>query len=188
MSLAMFIMIIGVVLAVLGFGAQTFGIKSPKWKYIILGFALLLVVLGYCAAIETENQAAETIERVDRAEVQITEIRMPRRMEPETERMLVTRLKPYAGQKYDLKVFRDQDSLELARAIQAILEEAGWVLTNVSPTHATRRYAETRDDGVFIISGKVEARRTSEARMALRDALIKAGLYDQYFGQFLTAR
>ena len=40
--------------------------------------------------------------------------------------MLVAKLKPYAGQKYDMKVFRDQDSLELAPAIQAILEEAGW--------------------------------------------------------------
>ena len=128
--------------------------------------------------IETEEQASETIERVDRAEAQITEIRTPRRMEPETKRMLAARLKPYAGQKYDMKVFRDQDSLELAPAIQAILEEAGWVYTNVYPKHATRRYADTRDDGVLIISGKVETRRTSEARIALHGALIEAGLYD----------
>jgi len=57
------------------------------------------------------------------------------------------------------------------------LEEAGWVYTNVYPRHATR-YAETRDEGVFIISGKVESRRTSEARMALHGALIEAGLYN----------
>lgn len=49
--------------------------------------------------------------------------------------------------------------------------------TNVYPRHATR-YAETRDEGVFIISGKVESRRTSEARMALHGALIEAGLYN----------
>ena len=123
--------------------------------------------LGYRASIETEDQASDTIERVDRAEVQITEIRTPRRMEPETKRMLAARLKPYSEQKYDMKVFRDQDSLELAAAIQTILEEAGWVYTNVYPKHATRHYAETRDDGVFIISGNVETRRTSEARIAL---------------------
>ena len=99
-------------------------------------------------------------------------------MEPETKRMLVARLKPYAGQKYDMQVFRDQDSLELAPAIQAILEEAGWVYTNVYPRHATR-YADTRNDGVWLKSGKVEARRTSEARVALDGALIEAGLYDE---------
>jgi len=99
-------------------------------------------------------------------------------MEPETKRMLVARLKPYAGQKYDMKVFRDQDSLELAPAMQSILEEAGWVYTNVYPKHATRRYAETRDHGVWLISGKVETTRTSKARMALRGALNEVGLYD----------
>ena len=40
------------------------------------------------------------------------------------------------------------------------------------------RYAETRDDGVWLISGKVETRRTSEAKMTLHGALIEAGLYD----------
>ena len=134
--------------------------------------------LGYRASIESEDQASETIERVNRAEAHITEIRTPRRMEPETKRMLAARLKPYAGQKYDMKVFRDQDSLEMATAIQTILEEAGWEYTNVYPKYATRRYAETRDDGVFTISGKVETRRASEARMALQGALNEAGLYD----------
>ena len=98
-------------------------------------------------------------------------------MEPETKHMLVARLKPYAGQKYDIKVFRDRDSLELATAIQATLEEARWVYTNVYPRYAMR-YAETRDDGVWLIAGGVETKRTSEARMALHGALIEGGLYD----------
>ena len=145
---------------------------------VILFFAAITSGwLGYQASIETEDQASETIERVNRAEAQITEIRTPRRMESETKLMLAARLKQYAGQKYDMKVFRDQDSLELATVIQTILEEAGWVYTNVYPKHATRRYADTRDDGVFIISGKVETRRASEARIAVHGALIEAGLY-----------
>ena len=49
--------------------------------------------------------------------------------------------------------------------------------TNVYPRHATR-YAETRDHGVWLISGKVETPRTSEARTALHGALNEAGLYD----------
>ena len=152
---------------------------------VILFFATItLGVLGHRASIETEDelqltrdQASEAIVQADRAQAQITEIRTPRSMEPETKRMLAATLKPYAGQKFDMKVFRDHDSLELARAIQAILEEAGWVHTNVYPRHAAR-YAETRDDGVWLISGEVETRRTSEARIALHGALNEAGLYD----------
>ena len=146
--------------------------------------AITLGVLGYWASVETEDQiqlahdqASDASVQAVRAQAQITEIRTPRRMEPETKRMLVARLKSYAGQKYDMQVFRDQDSLELATAIQAILEEAGWVYTNVYPRDATR-YAETRDDGVWLISGRVETRRTSEARTALHGALNEAGLYD----------
>ena len=183
MSLVLFI--IAVVLAILGFGSQRFHIKSPKWKYTILGFALLSAALALWANIETEeqlklvgDQAFEASVQADRAQAEITEIRTPRRMEPETTRMLFAKLKPYAGQKYDMKVFGDHDSLDLARALQTILEETGWVYTNVYPKHANRRYAETRDGGLFIISGKVETRRVSEAKMALHAALIEAGLYD----------
>ena len=182
--MSMVLFIISVALAIVGFGSQRFRIKSTKWKYAILGLALLLAVLGYWASIETEeqlklahDQASEASEQADRAQAQITEITTPRRMEPATKRMLVAKLKPYAGQKYDMKVFRDQDSLELAPAIQAILKEAGWVYTNVYPRHATG-YAETRNEGVFIISGMVETRSTTEARMALHGALIEADLYD----------
>ena len=145
---------------------------------------ITLATLTYWDSIQTEeqiqlahDQGSEAIARADKAQAQITEIRTPRRMEPETRRMLVARVQPYAGQKYDMQVFRDQDSLELATAIQAILEEAGWVYTNVYPRYATD-YAETRDDGVWLISGKAETRRTSEARMALHSALNEAGLYD----------
>ena len=175
------LLIISVALAILGFGSQRFRIKSTKWKYTILGLALALAlfsaVLNYWASNETEKQLHLAHTKADQAQAQITEIRTPRRMEPETKRMLIARLKPYAGQKYDMKVFRDQDSLELAPAIQTILEEADWVYTNVYPRDATR-YAETGGEGVFIISGKVETKRTTEARMALHGALIEAGLYN----------
>ena len=158
--------------------------KGHVFTVISIVAAIISGVLSYYAGVETEEQiqlahtqATEASEQADRAQVQITEIRTPRRMESETERMLATRLKPFAGQKYDMLVFRDQDSLELAPAIQAIMEEAGWVNTNVYPRNATR-YAETREDGVWLISGMVESRRTSAARMALHGALNEAGLYD----------
>ncbi|MYA29237.1 MAG: hypothetical protein F4090_03260 [Nitrospira sp. SB0672_bin_25] len=184
------ILIIGLVLVGLPFISFQFSRRKPtkmgqRITYVIqVTLGIILVVLSYWASIKTEDQiqlahdqGSEAIVRADKAQVQITEIRTPRRMEPETRRMLAARLKPFAGQKYDMKVFRDQDSLELATAIQAILEETGWVYTNVYPRYATV-YAETRDDGVWLISGKVKTRRTSEARVALHGALNEAGLYD----------
>lgn len=91
--------------------------------------------------------------------------------------MVAARVKPFAGQKYDMKVFRDEDSLELATALQGVLEDAGWVSTKVYPRHATR-YAETREHGVWVVSGYAETTRTAEARTALHEALEVAGLYD----------
>ncbi len=146
---------------------------------------ITLGVLGYWDSVENEDQiqlahdkASDASALAVRAQAQITEIRTPRRMERETKHMLVAKLKPYAWQKYDMKVFRDQDSLELATAIQAIMEEAGWVRTNVYPTRYAKRYAETPDPGVWLISGKGETTKTSEARTALHGALNEAGLYD----------
>ncbi len=161
---------------------------GQRISYVIAGILFLAAitsgVLSYWDSIENEDQlqltreqAFEASVQANRAQTQITEFRTPRRMEPEIERMLAARLKPYAGQKYDMKVFRDQDSLELATAIQAILEEAGWVYTNVYPRYKTA-YAETREEGVWLESGKMETIKTSEARTALRGALNEAGLYD----------
>ena len=140
--------------------------------------------LGYWASIETEERlqltdakVSEVGSQADRTQAQITEFITPRHMESETKRMLVASLQPHAGQKYDMKVFRDRDSYELATAIEAILKEAGWVHTNVYPTYATR-YAETRDDGLKLLSGMAETTRTSEAREALHGELNDAGLYD----------
>ncbi|MDD9989275.1 MAG: hypothetical protein OXQ31_23585 [Spirochaetaceae bacterium] len=184
---------ITVVLAALTLFSFIIGRLKPtkRWRRIldiIAGISFLLTitsgVLGCRANIKiedqlrlTRDQASEAIVQADRSQAQIADIRTPRRMEPEIKRMLAVRLKQYAGQKYDMKVFRDHDSIELARAIQSILEEAGWVYTNVYPRQAAR-YAETRDDGVWLMSGKVETRRTSEARIALHGALNEAGLYD----------
>ena len=170
--MAMAMLILGLVSGGSAFLSFLFNRHTPTKMGQRITYVLALIsffsttasgVLSYRASVETEDQ--------------LTEIRTPRRMEPETKRMLVARLKPYAGQKYDMQVFRDQDSRELATAIQAIMEEAGWVYTNVYPRYATR-YAETRDHGVWLISGKVETRRTSEARTALHGALNEAGLYD----------
>ena len=110
--MSMAILIIGLVVCGLSFLSFLFNNNKPI-ACISLFLGIVLVALSHLASVGTQDQ--------------LTEIRTPRRMEPETKRMLVARLKPYAGQKYDMQVFRDQDSLELATAIQAIMEEAGWV-------------------------------------------------------------
>ena len=165
MALVMYI--ISVVLVTLSF----FHNPTKRGQRVIL-FLLTIasVTLGYRASIETEGKIQLAHDQVDRAQAEITEIRTPRRMEPETRRMLDESVKPYAGQKFDMKVFRDQDSLELATAIKAILEEAGWVPTNVYPRNGAD-YAETRYHGVWLISGKEETKRTTDARTALHGAL-----------------
>ena len=196
--MSMVMLIICLVSGGLSFISFLFNRRKPTKKrrrityvlsVILLFAAITSGALSYWASLETEEQlqlahtqASEASEQADRAQAQITKIRTPRRMEPETKRMLVAKLKPYAGQKYDMKVFRDQDSLELAPAIQAILEEAGWVYTNVYPKRHAARYAETSGYGVWLLTGKVETRRTSETRMALHDALNEAGLYDDQEG------
>ena len=171
--MSMAILIIGLISAGLALAIFLLDCRKPnkaeiRIKRLVVAFlffaGIALAVLGYLSSEETESQ--------------ITEIRTPRRMEPETKRMLAARVKPHAGQKYDMMVFRDDDSLELATAIQTILEEEGWVHTKVYPKNATRRYAETSDHGLWLMSGKEETTRTSEARMALHGALNEAGLYD----------
>ena len=128
--MSMVMLIICLVSGGLSFISFLFNRRKPTKKrrrityvlsVILLFAAITSGALSYWASLETEEQlqlahtqASEASEQADRAQAQITKIRTPRRMEPETKRMLVAKLKPYAGQKYDMKVFRDQDSLELA--------------------------------------------------------------------------
>ena len=151
--------------------------QTKRRKCIALVLAVFLLFLTITLGWLSYQDSVETKDKIQQAQEQITEIRTPRRMEPETTRMFAARITPYAGQKYDMKVFRDEDSLELASAIQAILEDAGWVYTDVYP-RSGKRYAETRGEGVFLMSDPMETRRTSKARVVLQDALIEAGLYD----------
>lgn len=163
--------------------------KTTKRKMYALAVILLVTTIAsggvsHWSNMETRRQihraqeeAAAAAVQAAEANTQITEIRTPRRMTPETNDMLVARLKPYAGQKYDMKVFRDEDSLELAKSFQTIFEEAGWVYTNVYPRQGTR-HSETDELGVWTISGNERTGRTSEAKSALDDALHEAGLYD----------
>lgn len=151
--------------------------QSQRGQRITYALAVISFVAGVTSAGLNYRASVEAERQLLRAHDQITEIRTPRRMAAETEDMLVARLKPYAGQKYDMKVYRDEDSLELAKGLQAIFEEAGWLYTNVYPRHGTR-HSETDDHGVWVMLGNGQTERTAKARSALHDALHEAGLYD----------
>ena len=140
--------------------------------------------MSYRSSIDTEmklelshEEAAAATAKANAAQARIDEFRTPRRLEPETKATLAAKLKPYAGQKYDLKVFRDQDSLELANALATVLKEAGWVHTEVYLTYKTN-YAETDREGVYVISPNEPTNSTSKARAALRRALQDGNLHD----------
>ena len=122
MSLAMFI--ISVISGTSSFISFLVGRRkaTKSGQHISYVIAVILCIaaitsgaLGYWTSIEIEYQLQLTRDQADRAQAQITDIKTPRRMEPKTKRTIAARLKPYAGQKYDMKVFRDQDSLELCR-------------------------------------------------------------------------
>ena len=107
--MAMTIFILCVVSSVLVFISSFTSRKPTKRGKRILAAILFFAAiisgwLSYRASIATDDQlqsvddqASEAIVRADKAQAQITEIRTPRRMELETKRMLVVRLKPYAG-------------------------------------------------------------------------------------------
>ena len=162
-----------IVLGILSFISGFVGLRKPtktgrRVLLLISGTmaiaAITSGILGHLASIKTDDQ--------------LSEIRTPRRMEPETKRMFAAKMDLYAGQKFDMQVFRDHDSLELALDIQGILEEAGWVRTKVYPTRPRERYAETSEAGVQLVLGEVAERRTTAAKIALQSVLNEAGLYD----------
>ena len=173
MATALFI--VGVALAFLGFASQRVGIRSSTWKYTILGLALLSVVLGYFSTIDFDARLQQNQTETAEVQAQVNEIKRTRHMEPDEIDVLVAKVKPYAGQKFDMVVFRDQDSLNLARLIRFALQEAGWVREEVYPRHG-EDYAYTHYDGVWFMDNSKE-NKTDQARRALQSALTDAGLY-----------
>lgn len=147
-------------------GRLTHDKKRRAYLFSVLG-GLVTIAAAVMAHIESNDLQA-----------QITESLTPRRMEPLIKSMLVLRLRHFAGQKYDMKAFRDEDSLQLADDLRIILEEAGWVYKKVYPINTGARYAHTDGHGVSLISGKDETESTSRARAALRRSLEEAGLHD----------
>ena len=151
---------------------------TKRRKRISVSIAIVLFFTAAASGVLTYMDNRKTEARIVGTEDQIVEIRTPRRMEPETKRMFAARLNLYAGQKFDMQVFRDHDSLELARDIHGILEEVGWVRTKVYPRRPREHYAETSDAGVQLVLGEVAERRTTAAMIALQSVLNEAGLYD----------
>ena len=79
---------------------------------------------------QSRKDAAEANARAEEAQLELARIIEPRTIAPEDQQTLIDRLKPFAGQRYDLTVFADSESQNLLWSIYRILNEAGWVYTN----------------------------------------------------------
>ena len=79
---------------------------------------------------QSRRDAAEANARAEEAQLELARITEPRTISPEAQQTLIDRLKPFAGQRYDLTVFADSESQKLLWSIYRTLNEAGWVYTN----------------------------------------------------------
>ena len=79
---------------------------------------------------QSRADAAEANARAEEAQLELARITEPRTIAPEDQQTLIDRLKPFAGQRYDLTVFADSESQRLLWSIYRTLNEAGWVYTN----------------------------------------------------------
>jgi hypothetical protein len=76
-------------------------------------------------ATEAENHLADAKREVAQAEAELQKIRSLRSINDSAK--LAVLLKPFAGTLYALNVFNDSESIELARKLRPILDEAKWV-------------------------------------------------------------
>ena len=152
------------------------GIRNPSKRAFAYAVAVVSGIVTIISGTSSYQESKEINEIYD----QIAGVETPRIMKPGIKRMLVVRLDQFAGQEYDMQVFRDKESLQIADDLRAILEEAGWVHTKVYPILQETGYAAAHEDvgGMWIMSSTAETESTSDAREALRSSLDEAGLYD----------
>ena len=74
---------------------------------------------------EAEKRLAESTEREAEAEAKLAAIKTPRSLINTKE--LIALLKPLKATEYTLNVFQDDESIQLTKALDAILQESGWV-------------------------------------------------------------
>ena len=86
---------------------------------------------------QSRKDAAEANARAEEAQLELARIIEPRTIAPEDQQTLIDRLKPFAGQRYDLTVFADSESQNLLWSIYRILNEAGWPLRLYTNAHTS---------------------------------------------------
>lgn len=79
---------------------------------------------------QSRKDAAEANARAEEAKLELARITEPRTIAPKDQQTLIDRLKQFAGQRYDLTVFADNESQNLLWSIYRILNEAGWIYTD----------------------------------------------------------
>ena len=134
-------------------------------------------------AASAEAQAAVANARAAEAQLELARIKEPRRIAREDQQMLVARLTPFAGQRYDLTVFLDGESKNLLWSINSLLNAAGWVYTDglakgiaVSITPELKVQPSLLDGLGATIQIDMKSESTLRALAALRTGMEEAGL------------
>jgi hypothetical protein len=74
---------------------------------------------------KAESHIADALQRAAKAEAELHRINTPRSLVHTDE--LIAALKPFNGTEYTLNVFQDEEAIELTRAVDGVLHQAGWV-------------------------------------------------------------
>ena len=134
-------------------------------------------------AASAEAQAAAANARAAEAQLELARIKAPRWIAPEDQQTLVARLKPFAGQRYDLTVFQDGESRNLLWSIYSLLNAAGWVYTEglakdiaVSVTPDLKVKPSLLDGLGATIQVDMTSESTLRALFALKTGMDDAGL------------
>ncbi len=74
---------------------------------------------------DAEQRLADSTQKEVAAEQALRDIKSPRSLV--NTNALIANLKPFKGTKYALNVFQDQESIEFTKALDSVLQAAGWV-------------------------------------------------------------
>jgi hypothetical protein len=78
---------------------------------------------------EANRAASEANARALEASLELAKFKAPRKLLPDQQERIITRLKPFSGQVFAFSVASDSESVELMNEFDKILKASGWVWT-----------------------------------------------------------
>jgi hypothetical protein len=75
---------------------------------------------------EANERAAKAEQRAAEVNLELAKLKEPRTLLPEQQDIIISLMKPFAGQRFAFSVFPDPEALALLRIVDATLKAAGW--------------------------------------------------------------